>query len=42
MPIENVQKLAKEEEEESEAKLRATIVTLEGAIPTVAGKRRDT
>ena len=27
MPIENAQELAKEEEEESEAKLRATIVT---------------
>ena len=41
-PIKNVQELAKEEGEESEAKLRAAIVTLEGAIPAVAGKRRDT
>ena len=36
------QELAKEEREESEAKLRAVIVTSEGAIPAVAGKRRDT
>ena len=42
MPIENAQELAKEEGEESEAKLRAVIVTSEGAIPAVAGKRRDT
>ena len=41
-PIENAQELAKEEGEESEAKLRAAIVTSEGAIPAVAGKRRDT
>ena len=41
-PIKNVQELAKEEGEESEAKLRATIVTSEGAIPAVAGKWRDT
>ena len=41
-PIKNVQELAKEEEEESEAKLRAAIVTSEGAIPAVAGKRQDT
>ena len=41
MPIENVQELAKEEGEESEAKLKAAIVTSEGAIPAVAGKRRD-
>ena len=41
-PIKNVQELAKEEGEESEAKLRAVIVTLEGAIPAVAGKWRDT
>ena len=41
-PIKNVQELAKEEREESEAKLRAAIVTSEGAIPAVAGKRRDT
>ena len=41
-PIKNVQKLAKEEGKESEAKLRAAIVTSKGAIPTVAGKQRDT
>ena len=41
-PIKNVQELAKEEGEESEAKLRAAIVTSEGAIPAVAGKWRDT
>ena len=37
-PIKNVQELAKEEGEESEAKLRAAIVTSEGAIAAVAGK----
>ena len=42
MPIENAQELAKEEREESEAKLRAAIVTSEEAIPAVAGKRWDT
>ena len=42
MLIENAQELAKEEEEESEAKLGAAIMTSEGAIPAVAGKRRDT
>ena len=41
MPIENVQELVKEEGEESEAKLRAAIMTSEGAIPAVAGKQRD-
>ena len=41
-PIKNVQELVKEEGEESEAKLRAAIVTSEGAIPAVAGKWRDT
>ena len=41
-PIKNVQELAKEEREESEAQLRAAIVTSEGAIPAVAGKWRDT
>ena len=41
-PIKNVQELAKEEGEESETKLRAAIVTSEGAIPAVASKRRDT
>ena len=42
MPIENAQELAKEEGEESEAKLRAAIMTSGGAIPAVAGKQRDT
>ena len=42
MPTKNVQELDKEEEEESEAKLRAVTVTSKGAIPAVAGKRRDT
>ena len=41
MPIENAQELAKEEEEESEAKLKAAIMTSGGAIPGVAGKRWD-
>ena len=41
-PIENAQELAKEEGEESEAKLRAAIMTSEEAIPAVAGKQRDT
>ena len=41
-PIKNVQELAKEEREESEAKLRAAIVTSEGAILAVADKRQDT
>ena len=40
-PIKNVQELVKKEGEESEVKLRAEIVTSEGAIPAVAGKRRD-
>ena len=42
MSIKNMQELAKEEEEESEAKLKAAIVTSEGAIPAIAGKRRET
>ena len=42
MPIENAQELAKEEREESEAKLRAAIMTSGGAIPAIAGKWRDT
>ena len=42
MSIENAQKLSKEEGEESEVKLRAAIVTSEGAIPAVVGKQRDT
>ena len=35
--IKNVQELAKEEEEESEAKLRDTIEILEGAVFAIAG-----
>ena len=42
MSIENAQKLAKEEGEESEVKSRAVIVTSEGAIPAVVGNQRDT
>ena len=42
MPIEKAQELAKKEGEESEAKLRAAIMTSEGIIPAIAGKRRDT
>ena len=37
MPIKNVQKLANEEGEESEAKLREAIEILEGAVSTIAG-----
>ena len=37
-PIKNVQDLAKEKGEESEAKSRATIVTSKGVVPAVAGK----
>ena len=37
MLIKNVQELAKEEEEESEAKLRETIEILEGAVFAIAG-----
>ena len=40
--IKNVQELTKEEGEESETKLGVAIVTSEGAVPAVAGKRRDT
>ena len=40
-PTKDVQELAKEEGDESEKKLRATIVTLEGAIPAVVGKWQD-
>ena len=40
MPIENAQELAKKEGEESEAKLRAAIVTSKGVIPANASKRR--
>ena len=37
----NVQELAKEEGEESEAKLREVIEILEGAIPAIVGSWRD-
>ena len=37
----NVQELAKEEGEESEAKLRGAIEILEGVISTIAGSWRD-
>ena len=36
-PIKNVQELAKEEGEESEAKLREAIEISEGAIPAIVG-----
>ena len=38
MSTKNVQELAKEEGEESEAKLRRTIEISEGAIPAIAGR----
>ena len=41
MPIKNVQELAKEEREESEAKLREAIEISEGAIPAIVGSWRD-
>ena len=41
-PIKNVQELAKEEGEESEAKLRGTIEISEGAILAITGRWRDT
>ena len=37
-PTKNVQELAKEEGEESEAKLRGAIEILEGAIPAIANR----
>ena len=40
-PIENVQKLVKEEGEESEAKLRGAIEILEGAVSAIVGSWRD-
>ena len=40
-PIKNVQELAKEEGEESEAKLREAIEILEGAASAIAGSWRD-
>ena len=39
--IKNVQELAKEEGEESEAKLRGAIEISEGAISAIAGSWRD-
>ena len=39
--IKNVQELAKEEWEESEAKLREVIEILERATPAIAGSWRD-
>ena len=41
-PIKSVQELAKEEGEESEAKLRGAIEISERAIPAIAGRWRDT
>ena len=41
MPIKNVQKLANEEGEESEAKLREAIEILEGAVSAIAVSWRD-
>ena len=41
-PIKSVQELAKEEGEESEAKLRGAIEISEGAIPAIAVRWRDT
>ena len=41
MPTENVQELAKEEGEESEAKLRGVIEISEGAVSAIAGSWRE-
>ena len=41
MPTKNVQELAKEEGEESEAKLRGVIEISEGAVTAIAGSWRD-
>ena len=41
-PIKSVQELAKEEGEESEAKLRGAIEISERAIPAIASRWRDT
>ena len=41
MPIKGVQELAKEEGEESEAKLKGVIEILEGAVFAIAGSWRD-
>ena len=40
-PTKNVQELAKEEGEESEAKLRGATEISEGAIPAIVGRWRD-
>ena len=40
-PIKNVQELAKEEGEESEAKMRGAIKISEGVIPAIVGSWRD-
>ena len=40
-PIKNVQELAKEKGEESEAKLRGAIEISEGVIPAIVGSWRD-
>ena len=40
-PTKNVQELAKEEGEESEAKLKEAIEISEGAIPSIVGSWRD-
>ena len=40
-PAKNVQKLAKEEGEESKVKLREAIEISEGAIPAIVGNWRD-
>ena len=40
-PTKNVQKLAKEEGEESETKLRGAIKILEGAVSAIAGSWQD-
>ena len=40
-PIKNVQELAKEGREESEAKLREAIEILEGAASAIAGSWQD-
>ena len=41
MPTKNVQDLAKEKGEESEAKLRGAIEILEGAVSTIVGSWQD-
>ena len=41
MPTKNVQELAKEEGEESEAKLRGAIEISEGAVSAIASSLRD-